>query len=113
MQVRMLEKEFDGILSSLKSLVYEYNSKIKQYNVYLKPFHVVYKNGKKYIYIGKYWYKLEKFNGKLKWIYLGKTKPMEQLPDPPQLPEITIVKDETSYTFDDSLLNQLDRYRGF
>ncbi|MEM3367263.1 MAG: hypothetical protein QXQ22_03045 [Metallosphaera sp.] len=112
MQVRMGEREFDKVLSALKSLVYDYNTKIREHGVYLKPFHVVYKKGKRYIYIGKYWYRLEKLNGKLKWIYLGKTKPVEQLPGPPSIPEITIVREDSEYVFDDSLLNQLKRYRG-
>ncbi|BCS91912.1 hypothetical protein [Metallosphaera javensis (ex Sakai et al. 2022)] len=112
MQIRMTEREFDKVLSALKSLVYDYNTKIREYGVYLKPFHVVYKKGKRYIYIGKYWYRLEKLNGKLKWIYLGKAKPLEQLPDPPSLPESTIVREDSVYVFDDSLLNQLKRYRG-
>ncbi len=111
MLVRMNEREFDKVLSTLKSLVYDYNTKIKDHGVYLKPFHIVYKRGgKRYIYIGKYWYRLEKLNGKLKWIYLGKMKPMDQLPDPPSIPETTIIKEDTIYVFDDSLLNQLKRY---
>ncbi|EHP69586.1 MAG: hypothetical protein RXS23_03150 [Metallosphaera yellowstonensis] len=107
MLIRMTERQFDQILTRLKSFVYEYNSRITRYDVYLKPFHIVYKKGKKYIYIGKYWYKLEKMNGKLKWIYLGKEKPIPELPDPPRVPEITIIKEDSEYVFDDSLLKQL------
>jgi hypothetical protein len=75
-------------ISDLKRLVYEYNTKIRGYGVYLKPYHIVYRNGKKYIYIGRYWYKLERKNGKQKWIYLGKEKPLPNLPDPPELPKV-------------------------
>ncbi|MCY0882713.1 MAG: hypothetical protein OWQ50_02655 [Acidianus infernus] len=105
MLVRLEEKEFYKIFSKLKEQVYEYNSKISGSEVYLKPYHVVYKNGKKYIYIGKYWYKLEKYNGKIKWIYLGKEKPLANLPDPPKFPEFTIIKDEKSYIVDEKFLN--------
>ncbi|ARM75795.1 hypothetical protein [Acidianus manzaensis] len=104
MLIRVEEKEFDKIFTRLKEMIYEYNSKISGTDVYLKPFHIVYKNGKKYIYIGKYWYKLEKINGKVKWIYLGKQKPINNLPDPPKFPEITIIKDEKSYIVDDEIL---------
>lgn len=107
MLIRIEEKEFDKIFTKLKELVYEYNSKISGTDIYLKPFHIVYKNNKKYIYIGKYWYKLERYNGKIKWIYLGKQKPISNLPDPPKLPEATIIKDEKSYIVDDSILNYL------
>ena len=80
-------------ISDLKRLVYEYNTKIRGYGVYLKPYHIVYKNGKKYIYIGRYWYKLERKNGKQKWVYLGKEKPLPNLPDPPELPKVRITID--------------------
>ncbi|MFP3203656.1 MAG: hypothetical protein RXR43_16050, partial [Sulfolobus sp.] len=52
------------------------------------------RNGKKYIYIGRYWYKLERKNGKQKWIYLGKEKPLPNLPDPPELPNVVSPKNK-------------------
>ncbi|NON63121.1 MULTISPECIES: hypothetical protein [Acidianus] len=107
MLVKIDEKSFDEILSKLKQEVYEYNTFIKGSDIYLKPFHIVYRNDKKYIYIGKYWYKLQKINGKIKWIYLGKKKPANNLPDPPRLPEVTIIKEERDYIIDNELLNHL------
>ncbi|MCY0860237.1 MAG: hypothetical protein OWQ54_07380 [Sulfolobaceae archaeon] len=107
MQVRLDENSVDKVLSTLKRKVYEYNSKIAAYNVYLKPFHVVYKKNKKYIYIGKYWYQLQKSKGKIKWIYLGKAKPIESLPDPPKIPEFTLIKDDEGYLVDDSLFKEI------
>lgn len=108
MLVKVPEKVFDEVLSKLKSRVYEYNSKIKEYGVYLKPYHLVYKNGKKYVYIGKYWYKLERFGGKLKWIYLGKEKPFIDMPDPPEIPDYTIIKDaDGGYIIDKKILDEL------
>lgn len=81
----------DEIIDKMKRLVYDYNKKVSKYGVYLKPYHIVYKKGKKYIYIGRYWYRLEKKDGKLKWIYLGKVKPYDYLPDPPEIPEQTFI----------------------
>ncbi|MFP3260106.1 MAG: hypothetical protein RXQ22_04315 [Sulfolobus sp.] len=108
MLVKIPEKVFDEVISKLKAKVYEYNSKIKEFGVYLKPYHLVYKNGKKYVYIGKYWYRLEKINGKLKWIYLGKSKPIENMPDPPSIPDYTIIVDNDGwYVVDKKILDEL------
>ncbi|MCI2415278.1 MAG: hypothetical protein MPF33_08590 [Candidatus Aramenus sp.] len=107
MFVALNEREFDDVITRFKELVYEYNSKIKEYNVYLKPFHVVNKGGKRYFYIGKYWYKLERINGKLKWIYLGKEKPIKEMPEPPRFPEVTIIKAENKYIVDDKIFKEL------
>ncbi len=109
MLIRVNEKQFDEVLHKLKSMVYDYNSKIKEFGVYLKPYHIVYKNGKKYIYVGKYWYRLEKIRGKLRWIYLGKDKPIESMPNPPKIPSSTIIKENTDYIIDEELLNKLER----
>ncbi|ACP35801.1 conserved hypothetical protein [Sulfolobus islandicus Y.G.57.14] len=108
MRVKVNEKQFDMIIDKLKLMVYEYNTKIKEYGVYLKPYHIVYKNSKRYIYIGKYWYKLEKIGGKLKWIYLGKTKPIQNMPNPPQIPESTIIKEDNEYIVDEKILYDLE-----
>ncbi len=107
MFVTLSEREFDSVITRFKGLVYEYNSKIKEYNVYLKPFHVVSKGSKRYFYIGKYWYKLEKINGKLKWIYLGKEKPIKEMPEPPRFPEATIIKEENKFIVDEKILEEL------
>ncbi|MEM0363263.1 MAG: hypothetical protein QXH75_05625 [Sulfolobaceae archaeon] len=106
--VKIDEKQFDSVITKLKMLVYDYNTKIKEYGVYLKPYHIVYKNGKKYIYIGKYWYKLEKIGGKLRWIYLGKKKPIESMPNPPDIPPITIIKDDNKYIVDQEFLYKFE-----
>ena len=107
MLVSLDQKRFNELLAKLKSLVYEYNSEIGGKGVYLKPYHVVYKGGKKYVYVGRYWYRLERRNGRLKWIYLGKTKPYPDLPDPPAIPEITIVITESENLVDQKALDQL------
>ncbi|MDT7860760.1 MAG: hypothetical protein RRA45_00850 [Saccharolobus sp.] len=108
MLVQVDEKQFDKIIDKLKMLVYEYNTKIKEYGVYLKPYHIVYKNGRKYIYIGKYWYRLEKIGGKLKWIYLGKRKPLENMPNPPDIPSLTIIKEDNKYIVDEEILYKFE-----
>jgi len=107
MLIKVPEKIFDEVLRKLKTQVYEYNSKIKDSGIYLKPYHIVYKNGKQYIYIGKYWYRLEKKGSKLKWIYLGKNKPTDVLLDPPAIPDYTIIKDTDGYIVDEKVLNKL------
>jgi len=52
MRVKVNEKQFDMIIDKLKLMVYEYNTKIKEYGVYLNLIIIVYKN-KRRIYL--YW----------------------------------------------------------
>jgi hypothetical protein len=87
-------------LSEFLKEFYQYNSQLKNTGYYLKPVHIVVKNGKngktKYYYYGRYWYKLVINRGgksRIKWIYIGKNKPHPQLPDPLDNPlEGTVVK---------------------
>uniref|UniRef100_A0A7J3YTN4 Uncharacterized protein n=1 Tax=Ignisphaera aggregans TaxID=334771 RepID=A0A7J3YTN4_9CREN len=85
----------DVLLNCYRQQLYGYNSIVKKYNVYLKPLHIVVKNSlrgskKVYYYFGRYWYRLEVVNSKLKWIYLGREKPFDFLPDPPINPLLII-----------------------
>ncbi|MDK6027839.1 hypothetical protein QPL79_00460 [Ignisphaera sp. 4213-co] len=84
----------DYLLDFYKVQLYEYNSMIKGYGVYLKPMHIVTKKSAKgekiYYYFGRYWFKIEVKNSKIKWIYLGCKKPFDQLPDPPMNPLLVI-----------------------
>jgi len=77
-----------------KTTLYSYNTAIKRYGVYLKPVHIVVKKSisgdKVYHYYGKYWYKVVYNNGKLKWLYVGKEKPRQEIPDPPINPLVAI-----------------------
>ncbi len=73
--------------------IYDYNNIAKQKGYYLKPVHIVVKkkDGEKikYYYYGRYWYKIEYVKDKktrIKWIYMGKSKPDPELPDPPENP---------------------------
>ncbi len=109
MLVRVPKENVEGFLDKLRVKVYWYNSKIKEYEVYLKPYHIVYKNDRKYIYIGKYWYKVTKVNGKLRWIYLGRKKPLDEMPDPPALVNFTIMMEGDSYIVDEKMLDQIVR----
>jgi len=112
MQIKLTQQQFEEILSKLKKVVYEYNAIIRGSGVYLKPYHAVYKQNKKYIYIGKYWYRLERVGGKLKWIYLGKNKPIKNLPDPPKIPESTIIVENNEvYIVENKLIEELLSYR--
>ncbi len=75
--------------------LYKYNEAIKKYGIYLKPIHVVTRRTKgsvkRYYYFGRYWYKVI-YSGKsgriskVKWIYVGKEKPIREMPDPPPNP---------------------------
>jgi len=86
---------FKKLIDEYKNKLYAYNSLIKKYGFYLKPYHVVikYSGGKKikYVYYGRYWYKLKYIcrrgnTSKIKWIYVGSEKPLPDLPDPPRNP---------------------------
>jgi len=107
------QNEFDEIMDKLKNLVYQYNENLKKTGYYLKPFHVVYKkNGKEYYYFGRYWYRLEYGNKKMQWIYLGKDKPDDKLPDPPMIPEVTIMKRDGKFYVDPYDLDRLRKFVG-
>lgn len=83
------------IMDEFMRMLYEYNSRIRSSGYYLKPYHVVTRRTpygtKRYYYYGRYWYRV-KYVGKkgktslVKWEYVGKTKPDEKLPDPPNHP---------------------------
>ncbi len=80
MEVELNEEEFKKLFEEYLKSIYEYNSKLPK-GIVLKPFHYVYRNGKKYVYVGRYFYKVIKEHGKIKWKYLGKEVP--GLPKPP------------------------------
>ncbi len=79
------------LLEPYRRAVYEYNEKIRGSGYYLRPFHVVCRGRKRYIYIGRYWYRVE-YRGRrgttslVRWIYVGSRKPDPNLPDPPSCP---------------------------
>ncbi|ADM26882.1 hypothetical protein Igag_0029 [Ignisphaera aggregans DSM 17230] len=88
------------LIDIYKQNLYEYNNIVKKYGYYLKPIHIVTKrrglNTKTYVYYGRYWYKLYSNGSRIKWIYIGLTKPLKELPDPPinPLTFITISLDQ-------------------
>jgi len=86
-------KKINLVLSDYLIEIYDYNNIAKQKGFYLKPVHIVVKKKGdkkiKYYYYGRYWYKIEYRKGKgskIKWIYMGKSKPDPTLPDPPKNP---------------------------
>lgn len=87
----VLERLNNLLLESLPS-IYSYNDRIRSEGYYLKPVHIVSRRTSmdsivKYYYYGRYWYKMEKNeNWRIKWIYLGRSKPSQNLPDPPENP---------------------------
>jgi hypothetical protein len=103
----LTKDQFTEIVEKLRSLVYNYNSKITASGFYLKPTHLVYRKPKKYIYIGRYWYFLVRDKGKLRWIYAGKRKPQPWLPDPPVIPNGVIVETNQGYLVDETLISSL------
>ncbi len=90
-----LSQLLNTFLEVYRVKLYEYNRKVSKFGVYLKPLHIVTKQcantTKTYYYYGRYWYKLIRKEGKLKWIYLGTTKPYAHLPDPPLNP-LTLIE---------------------
>lgn len=95
--MRLERKYFETILKKINILlsnylpdIYRYNSLIKNRNYYLKPIHIVVKKTSsdivKYMYYGRYWYRLVKKPGGVKWVYIGRSKPERDLPDPPSNP---------------------------
>ncbi|MEM0366339.1 MAG: hypothetical protein QXO93_03790 [Acidilobaceae archaeon] len=76
----------DKLLADLKRAIYDYNWRIKSTNYYLKPVHKVYKTvggaRRIYEYYGRYWWRITREEGSVKFIYVGKIKP-QNLPEPP------------------------------
>jgi len=83
-------RALDSILADLKRILYEYNRVIRSTGYYLKPVHKVYKYSKGsrrvYEYYGRYWWKLEKRGGRVKFIYAGLKKPARIKVSPPRNP---------------------------
>jgi hypothetical protein len=70
-----------------RSAVYSYNLSIRNTGYYLKPVHYVYKRSstgrvRVYEYYGRYWWRLENRGGRVRWRYVGRSKP-PGLPEPP------------------------------
>lgn len=84
-----------GVMDVYRDSLYSYNTIVKRFGVYLKPIHIVVKkssNGVKvYHYYGKYWYKVVYSKGKVRWIYIGREKPVPEIPNPPINP-LTVIK---------------------
>ena len=74
------------LIDIYRTKLYEYNRVIRKWGLILKPVHIVIAKGRTYLYYGKYWYRLEKQGSKLRWVYVGKSKPLKELPDPPTNP---------------------------
>ena len=104
--------------------LYDYNSVVKQYGYYLKPYHVVtYKTAsgvKKYYYYGRYWYKVRYVGKKgrtslVKWEYVGREKPLRELPDPPRHPledTVFLVEGEDVLLRDEDYLRLKEYFKG-
>ena len=73
-------EEFRRAVERVLRVVYEFNSRLKVRGVYLKPVHRVYRTegGVRavYEYYGRYWWRLERRGGRLRWRYLGRRPPL-------------------------------------
>ncbi len=87
----------EQMIEEYKKEIYRYNTLIRSAGYYLKPLHIVVKRfgneQRTYYYIGRYWWKIvyagkKGKTSKVKWIYIGREKPMElrTYPDPPPNP---------------------------
>lgn len=100
------------LYTQYKLEIMEYNEKIRGTGYYVKPIHVTYKDSGdsrlKYIYFGRYWYRVSRKGGRITWIYLGKDKPEPSLPDPPLNPfegiSVIVVYEEDLEVDRDTLL---------
>lgn len=90
------------LYSQYKLEIMKYNERIRSTGYYVKPIHVTYKNSSearlKYVYFGRYWYRISRRKRGIAWIYLGREKPEPSLPDPPLNPfegvSVTVLDDE-------------------
>ena len=80
-------------LERYREQLYHYNSMISPLGFYLKPVHYAYYTTadgerRRYVYLGRYWYRVEKRGGKTRLRYVGREKPreLEGVPDPPLNP---------------------------
>ncbi len=87
MESTCINRFINILIDMYKQSLYEYNNMAKSFGYYLKPVHIVSKrqglNTKIYVYYGRYWYKLNTNGSRIRWIYIGLTKPLNELPDPP------------------------------
>ncbi len=102
----LIERGLSSLLDlylGYKLKIMEYNERIRSSGYYVKPMHVTYKKDSsgrklKYVYFGRYWYRLSRKRGRVVWAYLGKEKPEPSLPDPPPNPfegvSVIVVDDE-------------------
>ncbi len=110
----------EKVLDEIKRVVYEYNSRISEKGYYLKPVHRVYKklsDGRVriYEYYGRYWWRLERRKGKLKWIYVSNIKP-EEFPEfpPHRLEGISVIREGRDIIIDCETFDKLkDLFTGF
>jgi hypothetical protein len=83
-------RALDPILADLKRVFYEYNRVIRGTGYYLKPVHKVYKRVgglvRVYEYYGRYWWRLTRRGGRLRYVYSGTIKPRGVPVDPPSNP---------------------------
>ena len=110
----------ERLSSMAKRAVYSYNTVIRGSGYYLKPVHYVYKRSREgrvrvYEYYGRYWWRLTRSGGRVKWRYVGTRKP-PGLPDPPRtgLEGLRIIRDGSDIIVDCWVIEKFsDLFRGY
>lgn len=82
---------FREAVESLLRELYSYTESLRGTGYYLKPLHRVYRRDPEagvkviYEYYGRYWWRLERRRGRLRWRYVGR-EPPPGVPEPPRHP---------------------------
>jgi hypothetical protein len=92
-RVRLVDglEAFRAAVDSLLRQLYSYTESLRGTGYYLKPLHRVYKSDPEtgsrvvYEYYGRYWWRLERRRGRLRWRYVGR-EPPPGVPEPPRHP---------------------------
>ncbi|MEM1610983.1 MAG: hypothetical protein QXQ57_04980 [Sulfolobales archaeon] len=112
------------ILEEYVKKVKEYNKQIRHTGFYLEPVKMVprrdpFGNGRliKYdYYYGRYWYIYISGKERGRYLYLGTTKPIETLPDPPKNPldGVKIIYDEEDILIPEEQFEKVkDLFKGY
>ena len=110
--IRLNRIEMNNIIRGLRKVLRDYNRKIKERSLYLRPYNLVYKkNGEKIYYTGYYWFIIETKNNRSLLRYKGASKPAD-IPDPPEIPRVKIKRMHGEYLINKQDLEKLERFIG-
>mgnify|MGYP001772567561 FL=1 len=110
--IKLNRIEMNNIIRGLRKVLRDYNRKIKERSLYLRPYNLVFKkNGEKIYYIGYYWFTIETKNNRSLLRYKGSSKPAD-IPDPPEIPRVKIKRSHGEYLINKQDLEKLERFIG-